>query len=141
MKRFFSWIVLALSIIICSLAISFVSYYAVKLAAHLYDASRGVFWAVIFLGGSFGLGIGYYAAMITAPFCVKISNTIRKSIKGTRYIVFAIITIVYYVLNIISSLALGTRGNMLASSIVTSVFMIIFSIVLILSGKEATSEN
>lgn len=139
MKRILSWVVLLISIIVCSMVVSLVSNFAVALATRLYDSSRGIFWVVIICGGSFGLGIAYYIAVLTAPLCIRISQAIKPSVNGTRYKVFAIITGIYYIINIISSLILNVTGTLLAKVIIVSALMLLFSIVLFAMGKDTSS--
>lgn len=141
MKRFLSWIVLWIGVIVSVCIINIVVYIGLHLAARIYDTSRGIFWLILFVGGSFGLGLAYYISMFASTICVSISEKVSTSLKGTRYIVAAIILSVYSVIEIIYCFLAGFTGILLAKQVVADIIAIGLGFFLFSLGKGGRNKD
>jgi len=141
MKRFLSWVVLGLSIFISAKIIQFIVYTAIRIAAMIHDSHPGLFWVIIFVGGSFGLGLAYYFSMLAAHLCVNISQKIKPSVKGTRYVVGAIILGLLFIFDLVLCFRGGMSGIVLARQIIFVVFILLYAFLLFFFGKGKAYED
>jgi hypothetical protein len=141
MKRILSWIALWFGIAVTYLVINFVVYYSLRFASGIYENNRTLFWIIIFVGGSFGLGIAYYITAFSSATCVSLSNKIKPSEKGTRYLVAAIIMTVYSLLEIIYCFVMRFKGTGLAKQIIVDVLTIFLAFFLYCCGKSKLNED
>ena len=136
MKRLLSWIVLVVCVGISAVLLNIVVSLGLYAAYKLYDSSRGIFWVIILLGGSFGLGIAYYFSLIAAQTCIKISQKICPSKKGLRYMVTASIIGLTFLMEFIATFIADLSGYDFARALVCSIFELIMCVVLFLLGKS-----
>lgn len=141
MKRVLSWIVLALCLFVSCKIIQFIVYIGFGIATRVYDASRGIFWLIIIVGGSFGLGIAYAFSFAAVSLCTKFSEKVFPSAKGTRYIVGATITGLLFLLDFLLCFTTNMSGITFAHQIVIDIFAIFFSVLLFFSGKNHLYED
>lgn len=135
MKRFISWVVLALSLFVTGKIIQFIVYIGLEIASRLYDSSKGIFWLIIFGGGSFGLGIAYFFSFAAATYVIKISEKVYPSKNGTRYKVGAVIMGLLFTLDFISCFIVDLSGIGFTRQIILDIFAVFFSILLFIIGR------
>lgn len=135
MKRVLSWVVL----VVVSFAFNYVQSILWRLftalASWLYGASSVAFWVAVVIIGS-GIFWGAFVIIgVAANFIAMLSQKIRKSKKGTRYIVLG----VWYVLYNVVSIILLIKGIIIANGKLEYFLaygtMIVYGIVLSISGK------
>ncbi len=136
MKRILSWIVLAISMFVSGKIIQLIVYLGTGIANRLYNSSRGLFWLIIFVGGSFGLGIAYAFSFGAAATCVNLSEKVYPSVKGTRYMTGAIIMGLLFLIDFILCFTTGIEGIMFARQIIIDCFAVVFSFLLFVTGKN-----
>ena len=141
MKRFLSWIALCFALTVSYLVINIVVYFALHIASMIYENSRGLFWIIIFIGGSFGLGIAYYISVFASTICVNLSHKIKPSLNGTRYLVAAIIMAVYSIIEIVYCFIVGFKGISLAKQIIVDLLTICLAFFLYCYGRSKSNED
>lgn len=141
MKRVLSWLVMGISLFLSCKIIQLIVYIALEIATRIYGSSRGIFWVIIFVGGSFGLGIAYAFSFAAVSIITKLSEKIYPSEKGTRYIVGAIITGLLFLLDFILCIINNLSGIVFARQIVIDAFAIFLSFLLFFSGKKHLYED
>ena len=106
MKRFLSWVVLAVCSYVCLVLVDVIK--QILLGIIYKIASSGVALVIlILLGGGGGLSIVAIIMLIMAGFTVSLSDVISKSEKGTRFKVVGWVIVAVYGVTILLSL-LGT---------------------------------
>ena len=135
MKKLLSIIILILCSAVSVLAIIFVSTLIFTLIQMIYASSRALFWIVLFLGGSFGLGLFWYIIPISADLTIRASQKFSLSKNGLRYTVMGVLIIVLYGLNLFGLITNNSATN-LASSILSYLLLVLYAVFLIIHGRE-----
>lgn len=142
MKRVLSWFVLVICSYLSLFIINAVENLALMLAQYINDLNSFLFWAIILLGGSFGIGIAFTIARLLAVLNVFLSQRIMKSKNGVRYIVIGLTYVVMYACGLIMALlgvSLG-KGSPL-SQIIFCVSAIVFGAIIAICGKAKAEEE
>ena len=130
MKRFLSWVVLAILTFIGQEVFFLMWFLATKLYFVLTGLSKAVFWILVICEGGVALTIIFYAFILIPVGISAASQAICPSKKGTRYLTAGIVCIVIYAL-----LLLGIIIGIATSSfpyIATFISMIIHGVVFII---------
>nr|DAF83343.1 MAG TPA: hypothetical protein [Caudoviricetes sp.] len=140
MKRVLSWIVAGL----CTWAFRFVTYLLFALAlwilGKMYSFSEVLFWVFVILEGTTVLGISIWLIIVGSKLVVTASQSVWKSVKGTRYTVIGILNIVVYGLNLCALIA-GTARVTNPAYVAAYIASVIFGIAIIFIGKSTVEED
>lgn len=142
MKKVLSILALMLSSALSTIVIYLLAYLVFWLISYVYSASRALFWVIVIGGGSFGLGLFWFLIPLAASLVISLSQKISLSKKGTRYTVMGVIIILYYSINTLLIVLQGNyTGITMVYTVVGYVLNIIFSIILIVHGRETAQEE
>lgn len=134
MKRFLSWIVLIVMGYIVSLLTSLVMGLGAYIFALIDELNAFLKILIYLVGGTTLLSILiapiYYGCMFTVP----ASESVKKSRKGLRYIIYSVYNLLMSVVYIILGFAQGEFR-------LHSLLMCIYYIAILLIGKSAALEN
>lgn len=85
MKRVISWAVALVLEIIGMYIVSFIATFCVNFGRTVYASHPGLFWIIIFLGGTFGLSVVSGLAIFVPKTVIIVSDKICESKNGMRY--------------------------------------------------------
>ena len=135
-KRFLSWLALAVTEWVFGLAV----WYLIKLAIWLFNIIHGkseaVAWALLIMEGTAAIGLAFFLIMAGCYGIVAISQKVCKSKNGGRYLVFGIITTVLTGTVLGLTIAGFVRGGDLVLLGIYCGIMALFGLFLISTGKE-----
>ena len=141
-KRFLSWVVLIVLGYIGLVIAGWVAEIATKLAQNVYYNNRGIFWIVLILGGTFGLGIVSGLVIFLPRLVILASQAICKSKKGLRYQIvgwtFAVIYLLTLILGLLWNTTLGMTPLVYAVETIT---WIVYNVVIAVLGKATAIEE
>ena len=113
MKRFLSWIVLGIGLVLGHVILQLLASICVTVGMLVHEYSAIIFWVIIVLGGSFGLTIPYLLSVFISTKLYDICERIMPSRKGARYVVapliYGLLHIVALIRTFIGDFSLGAR--------------------------------
>ena len=134
MRRFLSWVVLYLA----SCLTNIIMFVVLSIAAYLFGLidTLNMFLRILIyiIGGSTLLTLIFFPIHYGSILTVSASEAIKESKKGTRYILFGIIMLVWSLFGIFYGIAKGTFHA-------GYIMMCIYYIMIIITGKQFLDER
>jgi hypothetical protein len=134
MKRVLSWIVAALVAWVARAVFYLIFALAFFLLEKAHSFSEVLFWVLVVLEGSAAIGFLMLIVLSGASLVVIASQKVRKSLKGTRYVVIGSINAIFYALSLVGLIkglvVMDTAG------IFTAIACVVFGIYVAIAGKQ-----
>ena len=138
MKRILSWVVLYLITVVISLLTSVVVGLGSYIIGLVNELNTFLKLIIYFVGGTTFLSFLLLPTYYGFIFVFWATESIKKSKKGLRYIVFGIINLIAELFYIVSGLV---EHTFLFSNLINSLIMCIFYIALIVAGSTIAKDN
>lgn len=139
MKRFLSWVVLAVCAFVSLFACSII-YSVVMAIINWLLNSRLALVLVVLFGGGGSLTVVIVAISLLSFLTVGASNGVQKSASGTRYKVVGAIIIFLYAGNLILMLFGLVKAASVFATVVADLIFSLYGLLLIIAGKDAAEK-
>lgn len=139
MKRVLSWLVLIIGMVLSTFILNILVEIVVFIGVKVYNFSSILFWIIILLGGSFGLTIAYVYSSFAASYLYKISERIKPSQKGVRYVVASLLVGIPFVLDIIRQFITNRNWIDLAGNVLWDICVAIMCVLIFIVGVSYES--
>ena len=133
MRRFLSWVVMAVCAYICLIICGTVSGIITSLLYRILSSTTLVILFIL-LGGAGGLTAVSFICLVFAGLVTKVSDLVCVSAKGTRYRVGGIIIMVLYAFLLIGILVGFVQGGDKTAFIIRQVVYMLFGLFLFIAS-------
>lgn len=136
MKRFISWVVLAVTCFLSLFVLSFLYSLATELLGRLLNSNSTIFWVLIIVYGAGALSVFSFLVFLAAYLCASASHAICPSEHGTRFITVGTIIILRYAVFAAGTLVGFYHVPNKILYIISCLIFILFGVFVIANKKE-----